>query len=96
MCVFAGQILAIDQLTGPIRDLYLMSKIWKSRFPKANFKSYMVKKLLLDPARRERAQADRKAAWLELMNGPLKEFAQRSMSEEEYRGNIQMFLDHCK
>ena len=95
--LFPGQVLDIDELTGPIRQLYLMTKIWKARFPAANFKSYTVKKLLLDPARRHSAQTDRKAAWEELM-AVLQEYASKGMSEEEgeYARNIQMFLEQCK
>ena len=115
-----GQVLDIKELQGNIKDLYVMSKIWKARFPEARFKSYMVKKLLLDPSRRERVMTKggktwneiireckyptglsvgttkaRKVAWEELMNGPLKKFAQGGMTDQEYAENIQMFLGEC-
>ena len=54
-----------------------MTKLWKAVHHKENLplKSFMVKKILLDPARRDRAQADKKGTWMEIMTGPLKKFA---------------------
>ena len=74
-----------------------MSKIFKSRYG-VDLKSFLVKKVLLDPARRERAQTDREGTWMEIMRGPLREFAEPShwKGQTFYEDYLRKFRDECK
>ena len=80
-------------LEGNIKEVYLMTKIWKAHFG-GHFKSYAVKKLLLDPSRREHARESRDNAFRELMLGPLRGQANpRGDGETYFKSNVEWIIE---
>ena len=49
----------MNELQGNIKQVYIMTKIWKAhQYFGATYKGYYIKKLLLDPSRQEQAKED--------------------------------------
>ena len=98
--IFPGQRLTMQELTGNTKKVYLMTKLWKARYPEASFKSYHAKKILLQPKWITLAwtgKEKRNQAFKTLLMGPLLEQGKpRKWNMRMYEGHIDKFVENCE